>query len=1323
MRKRIIQKLAFLLSVVMVVSLFANINWTVRAEDANAGDISINIENAENGAVQYKIGEGNWQSVSGSNFTLQKDVELQNVTDEATIYFQATPNQEQSLDTNEGQNWIEINGQSRTDIDTTELLAGTYSISYEPTSTYSMQIKFNGGNGIISYGKDGRLGFNIANGDKGDVFFQIGDGIKYRVGGDETNNEDAIIGALQSTEFQAGNTIKVWAAKYGGKVVGNFDVLIDGQSVFTTGDERTAARTDAEGESGYTFTVPEGYASTQLIEFAIEFRDETSGGGDDSDVSYTEDATISEDVTKNDITVSAGTLTIDNCSVRVDHKLVVESGATIVGTSASSKLIFAGGAFSNGIALYYEDEKISDDNSNYFSNNGDGPVEFIWDTTSGRWVTEQPPAEGGGEDLPWYTVSYGSSANLNTKNGKVYAERVHIGDITFSSIESEYNASEDDEIYSMKDTIFHQKTPEEENDPNYVDPLMAYGMGGSDGDIMIHKDVSGVSIDFKFIPDFGYQLTNIYTNENETDSLLNDFAAAETVSSFTFNVIQGKNVHFEVKFEKVDNKVTGNAGITSSAKIESTNAAASGTLEMKVNNATASSDIPSGSEALAAYDITLTNVVSKGGDRGSWNTQLEDLGENVATVTLPVDNADTTNYTYTVIRAHGEREDTLEATVTDGAISFDTNKFSTYTIVKTPVVKSIETAEITLGDALTYNGAAQIQTIASVKVDGRTLTQGTDYTITGNAKKDAGTYTLTVTGTGNYTGTATKQFTIEKATLTPALSGTTTKVYDNTTAVTATNNLTLAVTGLMSNETVTVTASGYAYDNANVGFGKTITATGVTISGDAAKNYVLSGATATVAGGVITQATATITLSNLSETTQAPTGVKAALNPADASAQVVIEYLVLDTPAVAATPEVACNVTHAEGCASLAEGKTITDCNCAKAHTSHNEECGYKAATSGSPATFKWGTTRPTTPGAYPLRVYLPTETANVAAIPVQNAVTGTYTLTQYTAPSDGGSNSGSDSSSDSDSDDDSDSSSGSTTTPAPATPTQAETTPPASTANTTTRRPVPATEESNTETASDKTIGVSSEEGAEGWTNIKTEINDKLANAVEAQGDEEVVVTVEMNGENTVPSDVFETIAGQDITVTFDMGNGIVWAVNGMDVTADSVEDINFSASTGDGVTAIPAELITGLTEERFSMELTLEYEGEFGFTAVMSVNVDKKNAGKYANLFYFNPKTKTMEFICSAPVKEDGTTDLSFTHASDYIIVVDEVAMSVANNLSMDKVVQPVPQETPSELSPVELGAAEKDAFNPLWILVIGIVVLLIGGIAIVATKMKKE
>lgn len=306
-------------------------------------------------------------------------------------------------------------------------------------------------------------------------------------------------------------------------------------------------------------------------------------------------------------------------------------------------------------------------------------------------------------------------------------------------------------------------------------------------------------------------------------------------------------------------------------------------------------------------------------------------------------------------------------------------------------------------------------------------------------------------------------------------------------------------------------------------------------------------------------------------------------------------------------------------------------------------------------------------------------------------------------------------------------SSSGSTTTPAPTTPAKAEVTTSEETKNTitttTTAKPATTTEESNTE----QTTGVCSEDGADGWTNIKTEINDKLNNALETAEDEEIVVAVEMNGEDTVPADVFETIEGQNITVTFDMGNGIVWAVNGMDVTAGNFTDINFGASTGEGVTSIPAELITNLVEDRFCVELTLEYEGEFGFTAVMSVNVDKNNAGKYANLFYYNPETECMEFICSAPIKEDGTVDLTFTHASDYVIVVGETVMSVADNVSAEDINEATPEETPAETpaetSPVEIDTVEDDAFSPFWIIVIGILILLVSGIVILAVNKKKE
>ena len=63
--------------------------------------------------------------------------------------------------------------------------------------------------------------------------------------------------------------------------------------------------------------------------------------------------------------------------------------------------------------------------------------------------------------------------------------------------------------------------------------------------------------------------------------------------------------------------------------------------------------------------------------------------------------------------------------------------------------KDITDATVTLGESLTYNGQQQTQRIASVKVDGLDVT----YDVTGNSETNAGSYKMTLTGTGNFTGT------------------------------------------------------------------------------------------------------------------------------------------------------------------------------------------------------------------------------------------------------------------------------------------------------------------------------------------------------------------------------------------------------------------------------------------------------------------------------------------------------------------------------------------------------------------------------------------
>ena len=106
-------------------------------------------------------------------------------------------------------------------------------------------------------------------------------------------------------------------------------------------------------------------------------------------------------------------------------------------------------------------------------------------------------------------------------------------------------------------------------------------------------------------------------------------------------------------------------------------------------------------------------------------------------------------------------ENTFAATFTPT----DTANYNTVTENLTVSVsaKDITDAVITLGENLTYTGQEQTQQIASVTVDDLTVTT---YEISGNTGTDADTYTLTISGTGNFTGEATQEWSIAKATYT-----------------------------------------------------------------------------------------------------------------------------------------------------------------------------------------------------------------------------------------------------------------------------------------------------------------------------------------------------------------------------------------------------------------------------------------------------------------------------------------------------------------------------------------------------------------------------
>ena len=221
----------------------------------------------------------------------------------------------------------------------------------------------------------------------------------------------------------------------------------------------------------------------------------------------------------------------------------------------------------------------------------------------------------------------------------------------------------------------------------------------------------------------------------------------------------------------------------------------------------------------------------------------------------------------------------------------------------------------------------------------------------------------------------------------------------------------------------------------------------------------------------------------------------------------------------------------------------------------------------------------------------------------------------------------------------------------------------------------------------------IKDDSGKEGWDVIKPQLEEAKS------GD---TVTVVMNGTTVVPKDVIDSIKGKDTTLVLDMGNGLSWKIYGKDIT-DAAGDIDFDVTVGaDAGKSIPVDVINNVTGEHSSLNLTLAYDGEFGFTATLTVNMESKNAGLYANLFYYNEQTGELEFISAGQIDPDGNVELVFTRASDYTIVVDAKIMS-DNGQADNKSDETIP-------APKTDDSTSKYAWNNTIIIIIGICIILI-------------
>ena len=152
--------------------------------------------------------------------------------------------------------------------------------------------------------------------------------------------------------------------------------------------------------------------------------------------------------------------------------------------------------------------------------------------------------------------------------------------------------------------------------------------------------------------------------------------------------------------------------------------------------------------------------------------------------------------------------------------------------------------------------------IASVGEDGAfTLTYDTsDKGITPG--ETAQTLTVRYGGSSNLnSGEATVQITLNPKSIEAKFNGPLTKVYDGTTD--APTDLKLKLYDVLTGDDVSVTCDPITYDTAAVGDNKLITATGISLSGNDARYYVLSNTTATTSGSITGLEQNALTISGL----------------------------------------------------------------------------------------------------------------------------------------------------------------------------------------------------------------------------------------------------------------------------------------------------------------------------------------------------------------------------------------------------------------------------------------------------------------------------
>ena len=226
-------------------------------------------------------------------------------------------------------------------------------------------------------------------------------------------------------------------------------------------------------------------------------------------------------------------------------------------------------------------------------------------------------------------------------------------------------------------------------------------------------------------------------------------------------------------------------------------------------------------------------------------------------------------------------------------------------------------------------------------------------------------------------------------------------------------------------------------------------------------------------------------------------------------------------------------------------------------------------------------------------------------------------------------------------------------------------------------------------------------------------EVVEKLTNSK----NETVVIE---NTDTKVTSEMLQAASDNNNEIVLKQDN-YVWYIEGNDIK--SVQDVDLGVKLG--TSNIKISELKSFVKNRKFIEMSLVYDGPFGFDATLEVNVGKGLNGQMATLFYYN----NGKFEKQGKSKVvNNNAKFKFSHASEYIIMfgddVEAEATQIAKNVVADN--KQVKTVNENKVDPVILDTSVQDAdsdkpFSPVIPIVFAVV--MIGIIAAIVFIRKKS